>query len=202
MGKQQEIPGYEAPKNADIEQAIDLWLDAKEEAKRAAETTKLRHATLLLHMQQAGLDVYPFVDPKNGKKRQVVIARDPKAKTLKQPRWNRRDDDADIGAEVEVRDAADMTPLNSDSPPADDEPATDNVVEMRRVKRTAAHDAVIDPFASTRAAMDGDWQVGETRGASPDGGVAMDEHPDYDTREERAMDTEEPPPKRKKGKAK
>ena len=152
MGKQMEIAGCEAPKNVDIENAIDQWLEAKDEQKYATEKTRLRHSALLIHMQNAGIDAYPYTDAKTGRKKQVVIARDPKAKTLKAPRPNRRDDDADIGDEVEVRDA-ELTPLNSDSPPTD-EPAVDNVVEMRRVKRTAAHDAVVDPFASTRGAMD------------------------------------------------
>jgi hypothetical protein len=127
------------PKNNDIESAIDLWLESKDEQKYATERTKLRHQTLLLHMGVAGIDVYPFTCPKSGKKKQIVVARDPKAKTLKAPRWNRRDEDAedDVGDEVVV----------------EDDPAVDNVVEMRRVKRSAEHDGMADPFASTRQAL-------------------------------------------------
>lgn len=138
MGKQQEIPGTEAPKNVDIESAIDLWLESKDEQKYATERTKLRHQTLLLHMGNAGIDVYPFTCPKSGKKKQIVVARDPKAKTLKAPRWNRHDENADdVGEEVVV----------------EDDPAVDNVIEMRRVKRSAEHDTMADPFGSTRQAM-------------------------------------------------
>lgn len=143
MTRQTEIPGTEVPKNPDIEQAIDWWIEAKDEQKYATEKTKLRHAALLVHMQNAGLEVYPFIDPKTGKKKQIVIARDPKAKATKQPRWNRRDKDAedDVGDEVEVTD------LN------DDTPAVDNVVEMRRVKRSSV-EKEIDPFAATRNALE------------------------------------------------
>lgn len=144
MSRQTELPGTETPKNPDIEAAIDAWLEAKDEQKYATEKTKLRHAGLLTVMANVGIEAYPFVDPKTGKKKQIVIARDPKAKTTNQPRWNRRDQDAedDVGDEVQVTD------LN------DDTPAVDNVVEMRRVRRKAEHDDIVDPFASTRAALE------------------------------------------------
>jgi hypothetical protein len=144
MSRQTEIPGTEQVKNPDIEQAIDLWLEAKSEQRYASEKTKLRHASLLLQMANVGCEAYPFVEPDTGKKKLLVIARDPKAKATKQPKWNRRDGDAqdDVGEEVTVQ--------------VTDDPPVDNVVEMRRVKRTAAHDALVDPFASTRAAMDED----------------------------------------------
>jgi len=141
VAKQQEIAGFEAPKNADIDNAIDQWIESKDEQKYATERTKLRHAALLLHMQNAGIDAYPFVDPKTGKKKQIVIAREPKAKATKAPRWNRHDDDADIGDEIEVVDDQSA------------EPAVDNVVEMRRVKRSSV-EKEIDPFAATRGALD------------------------------------------------
>jgi hypothetical protein len=150
MSRQTEIPGTEAPKNPDIEQAIDWWLESKDEQKYATEKTKLRHSALLVHMQNAGIDVYPFLDPKTGKKKQIVIARDPKAKATKAPRWNRRDKDAedDVGDEVVVADADDATP------------AVDNKVEMRRVKRSSV-EKEIDPFAATRRAMDDDSAAAE-----------------------------------------
>jgi hypothetical protein len=150
MSRQTEIPGTEVPKNPDIERSIDQWLESKDEQKYATEKTKLRHSTLLLHMQTAGIDVYPFLDPKTGKKKQIVIARDPKAKTLKQPRWNRRDKDAedDVGEEVEVTDVSEETP------------AVDNKVEKRRVSR-ASVEQEIDPFASTRRALDDDSAAAE-----------------------------------------
>lgn len=150
-GQQLEIAGTEAPKNADIEKAIDMWLDAKTEQRRAVETTKMRHATLLLHMQNAKLDAYPFVDPANGKKKQVVIARDPKAKAIKASPRNRRDDDAEIGDEITVEDA---------------EP--DNVVEMRRVPRDTVEQE-IDPFAATRQAMDAEEAAASAELADDDG---------------------------------
>jgi hypothetical protein len=162
VGKQTEIPGTEVPKNPDIETAIDQWLDAKDEQKYATEKTKLRHAALLIHMQNAGVEVYPFVDPKTGKKKQIIIARDPKAKTTKQPRWNRRDKDAedDVGDEVEVTD------LN------DDTPAVDNVIEMRRVPR-ASVEKEIDPFASTRAALDASEELDAVGGTTVDPRAAI-----------------------------
>jgi hypothetical protein len=150
MSRQTEIPGTEQPKNPDIENAIDAWLEAKDEQKYATERTKLRHAGLLVVMQNVGVEAYPFVDPKTGKKKQIVIARDPKAKATKAPRWSRRDDDEedDIGEEVTVTD------LN------DDQPAVDNVVELRTVRRESVEDE-IDPFAATRRAMDDDTETVE-----------------------------------------
>ena len=91
-------------------------------------------------MSNVGCEAYPFVEPATGKKKLVVIARDTKAKTTKQPKWNRRDEDAedDVGDEVTAK--------------VEDDPAVDNVVEMRRIKR-ASVEKEIDPFAATRQAM-------------------------------------------------
>jgi hypothetical protein len=143
MAKQHELAGFEAPRNADIEASLDLWLEARDEQKYAVDKTKLRHAALLLHMANAGIDAYPFVDQRTGKKRQVVIARDPKAKTLSAPRPNRRDDDAEIAEEITDERVLSVV----------DEPAVDNVVEMRRVKRESIEDE-IDPFAIVRSALE------------------------------------------------
>jgi hypothetical protein len=147
MSRQTEIPGTEVPKNPDIELAIDAWLEAKGEQKYATDKTKIKHSALLIQMANAGIESYPFINPTDGKKKLLVVARDPKAKTTKAPRWNRReadrDDGDDVGEAVELE--------------VKDDDAVDNKVEMRRVKR-ASVEKEIDPFASTRAAMDDDTE--------------------------------------------
>jgi hypothetical protein len=124
------------PHNLDIERALDSWQEAKDEQRQAAERTKLRHAALLLQMQNVGCEAYPYTDPKTGKKRQVIIAKEPKAKVTKPTQHRRQEDDVEIGEEVDA---------SPDAP--------DDKVEKRRVKREKVA-AEIDPFASTRAAMD------------------------------------------------
>ena len=139
MSKQSEIPGFESVKNPDIERAIDAWLEAKVEQKRAAETTKLRHSALLIQMGNAGIEAYQFIEPGSGRKKLLVVARDPKAKTTKAPRFNRRDQDVEdeTGDELVVEDIL----------------TDDGKVESRRVRRTAEHDKAADPFGSTRKSL-------------------------------------------------
>jgi hypothetical protein len=145
MTRQTEIPGTETPKNPDIEHALDMWLEAKDEQRRAADAVKLRHATLLLHLQNVGCDAYPYVDPKTGKKKQVVVARDPRAKVVKAPKWNRKD--VDVGDEVTPEEKAVEKAAKKAKAEAER-------VETRRVKRKDV-EGEIDPFASTRSRMNG-----------------------------------------------
>lgn len=141
MKRQQEIEGTErAGQDPDIEDALYAWFDAKDEQKRTSEATKVKHASLLLLVKVSGRQYYPYLDPKTGKKRRVRVQETPKIVTERDI-YRRKDEDAVIEGE-------EVTPQNDDNPPVD------NVVEMRRVKRKAEHEAVIDPFAATRAAMD------------------------------------------------
>jgi hypothetical protein len=162
MSRQTEIPGTEVPKNPDIEKAIDAWLEAKDEQRYATDKTKLRHAGLLTVMANVGIESYPYVDAKTGKKKLLNVVRDPKAKAVKAPRWNRRDQDAedDVGDEVEITD------LN------DDTPAVDNVVEMRRVKRESVENE-IDPFNATRKAIAASAELDAVGGTTVDPRAAI-----------------------------
>jgi len=128
-----------------IDDAIDSWNDAQRDRKNAAEAVRIKHATILELLKEYKLEVYPYTDPKNGKKRQIRIKTEPKVVSELQAAKPQSED-------VEVRDADDWT--EQSAPIGMGEAPVDNVIEMRKVKRTAEHDAVVDPFASTRAAMD------------------------------------------------
>lgn len=137
MKRQQEIAGTERPEqNEDIENALYAWFDAKEQQKLTAEATKMKHASLLLQVESAGLEFYPYLDPKTGKKMRIRVVKTPKVATERDV-YRKRDKDADVGDEVTAPDA----------------PPIDNVVEMRRVKRSSVI-SEIDPFAATRGALD------------------------------------------------
>lgn len=146
--RQLDIPGTEPDyKNDDIERALDAWLDAKDEQKGAGEATKLRHSALLIQMADAGAEQYPYIERSTGKKKWVVIARDPKAKTISAPRG--RSEPEDVGDEVET-------------------PKEDDRVEHRKVSRASVEDE-IDPFAKTRAKIEehhaGDGLLGDAERA-------------------------------------
>lgn len=134
--QQTEIPGTETPKNPEVEQALDAWLNAKDEQKDAAATTKLRHHSLLLRLAEAKIERYPYIDPSSGKKKMVVVAREPKAKTITAPKESQaRRDRGDVdepGEEV-------TTPAET--------------VEHRKVSRESVENE-IDPFGGVRARME------------------------------------------------
>lgn len=132
-GEQDYLPadGMEPPRNRDIEKAIDAWLEAKSEHRRAGETTKKRHESLLARMSDAGIDRYPFTDPDTKKKCIVVATKEPKAKVM---RGNRARFDKDPNKKRKVKNG-------------------ENEVESRRVARTEEHDKIADPFSSTRSKL-------------------------------------------------
>lgn len=138
--QQTEIPGTEPVRNAEIEQALDAWLAAKDEQKSAGETTRLRHFSLLQRLGEAGLENYPYVDPSTGKKKLVVVARDPKAKMIAAPRESKQRRDR---GEVDEPGEEVTAPVDK----------TADQVEHRKVSRKSV-EADIDPFAATRAAME------------------------------------------------
>lgn len=140
--QQTEIPGTEQVRNPEIEQALDAWLDAKESQKDASQTTKLRHHSLLLRLAESGIDRYPYIDARTGKKKHVVIARDPKAKTVAAPKESKLRRDR---GEVDEPGEEVTAPVDKNA----------DKVEHRKVSR-ASVEKEIDPFASTRAAMNGD----------------------------------------------
>lgn len=144
------IPGTEPVRNPEIEQALDAWMSAKDDQKDAASTTKIRHQSLLLRLAEVGIDRYPYIDPSTGKKRMVVVARDPKAKTITAPKDSKQRRDRgeldELGEEVTVATAK-VEKLKAKAKQKADK------VEHRKVPR-ASVEAEIDPFAATRASMD------------------------------------------------
>lgn len=150
MTKQLEINGTEQTKNADIERALDKWLEGKDIAKQASEDLKLRHATLLLHVTTAGLQVYSYLDPRTGKRKRIRVATDPKIKAEADGPRGRKKRERDVETDVEKaeRKAAKLEAKAA---------AQANTVESRRVKRDSVEELreeTMDPFAATRRAMD------------------------------------------------
>lgn len=160
--QQPYFPGTEPPDEPNVPEiadAVDRWLAAKKKQAGAAEATKIRHETMLTLLAEHGLERYPFVD-ETGRKRYVVADKTPRAKTITAPTKKQRGYD-------------------------DGEPPEDREVEVRRVSRASVEAEIgpLDPFASTRAGLieeaekrqagGEEWEVGETRGASPDGGEPL-----------------------------
>jgi len=167
MPRQQTIPGTEAPRHPEIDEAADALVAAQEEAKAARDRAKERvdaaHATLVQAMLDAKVAVYKYRDADGDVAKVEIDVPEPKATVKKTA-----ERDVELGEGVETPgdrvDAADeaLTDVNR---------ALDRRVESRRVNRTADHDAVVDPFASTRGAMKGslldqaaDAQDGAARG--------------------------------------
>jgi hypothetical protein len=132
------------PHNKDVERCLDEWNEAKDEQHRAGEAVKVKHAALILQLQTLGIDAYPYTDPASGKKKLLIVAREPKAKITKPHKRGKKIADAQIGDELSAPEKT----LAKAEKKAKVEASR---VESRRVKRTAEHDAAADPFAGTRA---------------------------------------------------
>ncbi len=132
------LDGTAPPRNEQVDEALYAWLDAQERQRGTADATKVKHAVLLARMAEAKVERYPYLDPSSGKKRTVVVARDPKAKTLAAPKERKPD-----------REPKERKP----------KPET---VESRKVPRAQALRDIAehqpppdaDPFDATRQAMD------------------------------------------------
>jgi hypothetical protein len=131
------IPGTEPPpdpvKNDEVETLMWSWLDQRDENKRGAATVKMRHATLLEKLKELGIDRYPYVDAFTGKKRYVVVNREPKLKTTNVPK----------------------PPREKKPKKSREKPNPDEQVEVRTIPRSSIEHE-LDPFAATRAAMEAD----------------------------------------------
>lgn len=144
------IPGTEPPEEIEvpeITEALDAWLEAKQQQRAASFTTRVKHQTLMMRMADHKLERYPFVDPSNGRKKCVLADSTPKAKitpapkrpkSSKQARGSKddsKDDElGDVGEEVTAESLA------------------DDKVEHRKVKRSTV-ESEIDPFGATRNSM-------------------------------------------------
>lgn len=124
-------PPPDPEKSDAVDAVLYAWLDAKHEQRTAADTTKIRHLTLLAKLAEAGIERYPYLDRTTGQKRYVVADKTPKAKTVKAPT---------VGKAKRER-------KRKGTPP-------EERVEHRRVSRESVEDE-IDPFAKTRRSMDG-----------------------------------------------
>lgn len=134
------IPGTEPPaepKVVEIDTALHAWLDAKDNQTGAAETTKVRHATLMSLMAEHKLERYPFLD-KYGKRKAIVADKTPKAKVTNAPKLKKKS-----AAQERREEKAEETRKTE----------KENSVEVRRVSR-ASVESEIDPFAATRAQLE------------------------------------------------
>ena len=139
MSKRQEqtqIPGTEPEDITTREDDARLyaWLDAKTVQRKAAGDTKLAHSVLIAALAERGIDRYPYVDQFTGKKRFLVVKREPRATTTKvpaPPRARRSRKHPEIEAKLPDEDR----------------------VEHRKVSRESV-EAEIDPFAATRRSME------------------------------------------------
>lgn len=132
MSKQTEIPGTEDPSRiTEVDDTLFAWLDAREAQRKAADTTKIKHASLLERLAELGIDRYAYLDQFTGKKRFVVVKRDPKAATQKAPSPRR--------------------PKRERAKPDREKP--EDQVEHRKVSRASVADE-IDPFARLRDSID------------------------------------------------
>src|SRR5437868_7463227 len=86
MSEQTEIPGCEDPQRIpEIDETLFAWIDAREAKRKAADTTKIRHASLLERLAALGVERYAYLDKYTGKKCVVVVRREPKAATARVP---------------------------------------------------------------------------------------------------------------------
>lgn len=132
------------PDNESVKTAIYAWLDLKTQAKRISEDTKAAHLAAIASLDAAGLDWHPFLDPTTQKKRRFWVKQERKAATTtvpKPPKERKR----------KKRGGPDKS--------ADAEIPEDDTVETRKVPRGKEHDKVTDPFAGTRAGMNGNGAV-------------------------------------------
>lgn len=72
-----------------IERAIKYWREAVGEQADASKTTKQRHGHMLMLMGEHGVEKYPWLDPKTGKRKWVVADKTPKAKLVSAPKGDR-----------------------------------------------------------------------------------------------------------------
>lgn len=115
-----------------IDEALDEWLEAGVEAKRASETKSIRHQSLLAIMAEHGVLQYSFTERSTGKKKYVVDERTPTAKVKPAPKPKK------AAAEREPRAKQDKS----------------EQVESRRVSRKSVEKEInADPFAATRGGM-------------------------------------------------
>ena len=149
MERQTYIPGTEPARDPgridEVETALDAWLAARDKHRDCADAVAIRHESLLSTMAEHGLSRYPYLDPHTGKKRLLVVARDPKAKTTNAPPEKRREREDDRpGREPERAEPEERA-----------ERVTHRKVSRASVDAEIATAAArIDPFGATRGLMD------------------------------------------------
>lgn len=133
--EQTQIPGTEPEDitTRDDDARLYAWLDAKAAQKKAAATTRDTHLILIAALAERGIDRYPYTCAFTGKKRFLVVKREPRATTTKVP------------APPRARRSRKHPEIESVLP--------EERVEHRKVSRESVA-AEIDPFGATRAAME------------------------------------------------
>lgn len=140
MPRQAELPGVESPDRIKpVEDAIYDLLDAQEEQRRASadarDNTKNKQAALEALFAEHAIDSHPYTCPKTDKPKRFWFSSEKKPKTA--------------SASGERSEEAEKKLENPD----DDTIVTAKAekIESRRVRRTADHDKVSDPFGATRS---------------------------------------------------
>lgn len=148
--RQQELPGTEEPDAPvpppELLEGLDELLGQEENHRADGVRVRELKENLLAATLKAGFERLPYVDAKTGKRKYWIADRTARAKKMSAAGSDgkakrARDRDPEVGEAVERADPAIVF-------------GGDDKVESRRVKRTAAHDKVVDPFASTRSAME------------------------------------------------
>lgn len=99
--QQQFIPGTEPPgRNEDVEAALERWYEAKALQKEAAEVTAVRHASVVEAAIEAGIDLYPFLEPETGRRKvlDVTAVRRARVKRRASEKQEAADREFDAGA--------------------------------------------------------------------------------------------------------
>ena len=120
---------------AELDDAIEAWLEAKLAQHDAAELTKTKHALLVEQLFSSGREKYPYTDIATGKKKFVFADKTPRIRSITAGSLNGKR----VKADKESTDEE-----------AEDKQSSE--VETRRVPR-ASVESEIDPFGATRGLL-------------------------------------------------
>jgi hypothetical protein len=127
-------PPPDPARDSEADERVYAWLDAKAAQKKALDVTKIKHASMLERLGELKVERYPYTDQFSGKKRFVVVKRDPKAVMTSVPRAPK--------------------PRFAKTPRKSTKVDPAEQVEHRKVSRASVQ-AEIDPFGATRENMNG-----------------------------------------------
>lgn len=134
MRQQELIPDEKVPVPSALVDQLDEYLGQEENLKAERDRLRDERDNLIAAMVFAGIERIPYTDAATGKRKYFVADRTARAKKISAAGSDgkakrAREDDVEIAEVVET-------------------------VESRRVRRTAKHDELADPFAATRGKME------------------------------------------------